>query len=80
MRRRWTTTVCGSPHVVFWGRIARMRYLIERDFVITAAAAPVAKVTIWPRIAVVFGKVDAAVVPWVAISIKATSRLYGNQR
>jgi len=63
---------------VFWGCIARMRYLVEGDFVIAAAAAPVAKMTTRPRIAVVFGKVDTAVVPWIAISIKAASRLNGD--
>jgi hypothetical protein len=80
MRCRWATTIGGSPHVVFWGRITRMRYLIERNFVIAAAAAPIGEMTTGPRTVVVIRKVDAAIVPWIAISIKATSRLNGNQR
>lgn len=61
------------------GGIAWMLEL--REFVIAGAAATVAaKVAVGPWGSVIVRQIDTTVVPWVAISVKASGRLDGDER
>ena len=75
MRSRRAATISGHPRGVPRSDVAAMRDAVGYQFAVEAV-----EVAARPRLVVFIWKVDTAVIPGIAVSIEATSRLDRNQR